>query len=38
MMLAANNFNEYEDIVLTGDKPEGMVRIVAWFQADREER
>lgn len=37
LMLTADSFSEYEDIILTGDDPVRLVGVVVWFQADKEE-
>ncbi len=36
LMLCADSFGEYEDIILTGDDPVRLIGVVVWFQADRE--
>lgn len=36
LMLCADSFGEYEDIILTGDDPIRLIGVVVWFQADRE--
>ena len=38
LMLTADSFSEYEDVILTGDDPVRLVGVVVWFQAEREER
>ena len=37
LMLTADSFSEYEDIILTGDDPVRLVGVVVWFQAEKEE-
>ena len=37
LMLCADSFSEYEDIILTGEDPVRLVGVVVWFQAEREE-
>ena len=37
LMLTADSFSEYEDIILTGDDPVRLIGVVVWFQADNEE-
>lgn len=37
LMLTADSFSEYEDIILTGDDPVRLIGVVVWFQADKEE-
>lgn len=37
LMLTADSFSEYEDIILTGDDPVRLIGVVVWFQAEREE-
>lgn len=36
LMLCADSFGEYEDIILTGEDPVRLIGVVVWFQADRE--
>ena len=36
LMLCADSFGEYEDIILTGDDPVRLIGVVVWFQADKE--
>lgn len=36
LMLCADSFSEYEDIILTGDDPVRLIGVVVWFQADGE--
>lgn len=36
LMLAADSFAEYEDIIITGDEPVRLIGVVVWFQAARE--
>ena len=37
LMLTADSFSEYEDIILTGDDPVRLIGVVVWFQAEKEE-
>ena len=37
LMLTADSFSEYEDIILTGEDPVRLIGVVVWFQAEREE-
>ena len=37
LMLCADSFSEYEDIILTGDDPVRLIGVVVWFQAEKEE-
>lgn len=37
LMLTADSFSEYEDIILAGNDPVRLVGVVVWFQAEREE-
>ena len=37
LMLTADSFSEYEDIILTGEDPVRLIGVVVWFQADRDE-
>lgn len=37
LMLTADSFSDYEDIILTGDDPVRLIGVVVWFQAEREE-
>lgn len=37
LMLTADSFTEYEDILLTGNDPVRLIGVVVWFQAEREE-
>ena len=37
LMLTADSFSEYEDIILTGEDPVKLVGVVVWFQADHDE-
>ena len=37
LMLTADSFSEYEDIILTGEDPVKLVGVVVWFQAEKEE-
>ena len=37
LMLCADSFSSYEDIILTGDDPVRLIGVVVWFQAEREE-
>ena len=37
LMLTADSFSEYEDIILTGDDLVRLVGVVVWFQAEKEE-
>ena len=37
LMLCADSFSEYEDIILTGDNPVRLIGVVVWFQAEKEE-
>lgn len=36
LMLCADSFSEYDDIILTGDDPVRLIGVVVWFQADGE--
>lgn len=36
LMLCADSFGEYEDIILTGEDPVRLIGVVVWFQADKE--
>lgn len=36
LMLTADSFSEYEDIILTGDDPVRLVGVVVWFQAEHD--
>lgn len=38
LMLTADSFSEYEDIILTGDDPVRLIGVVVWFQAEKEEQ
>lgn len=37
LMLCADSFSEYEDIILTGEDPVRLIGVVVWFQAEKEE-
>ena len=37
LMLTADSFSEYEDIILTGEDPVKLVGVVVWFQSEKEE-
>lgn len=37
LMLTADSFSEYEDIILTGEDPVRLIGVVIWFQAEKEE-
>lgn len=37
LMLTADSFSEYEDIILTGEDPVKLVGVVVWFQSGKEE-
>ena len=37
LMLTADSFSEYEDIILTGEDPVRLIGVVVWFQAEKEE-
>lgn len=37
LMLTADSFSEYEDIILTGEDPIRLIGVVVWFQAEKEE-
>ena len=37
LMLTADSFSSYEDILLTGDDPVRLIGVVVWFQAEKEE-
>ena len=37
LMLTADSFSEYEDIILTGDDPARLIGVAVWFQAERKE-
>lgn len=37
LMLTADSFSEYEDIILTSEDPVRLVGVVVWFQAEKEE-
>ena len=37
LMLTADSFSEYEDIILTGEDPVRLVGVVVWFQSGKEE-
>ena len=37
LMLCADSFGEYEDIILTSDEPIRLIGVVVWYQAEKEE-
>ena len=37
LMLCADSFSDYEDIILTGEDPVRLIGVVVWFQAEKEE-